>query len=96
MAKTTFRDIATAESRDYERSATYSAVGRSYCYITCPFCRERVKVYIWSLAGGGKRCPCGALHGSLGATYKKAETKEPDHGMEADLPGRDHAGPAGQ
>jgi hypothetical protein len=72
MAKTTYRDIRTAERRDHERSATTSAFGRSCCYITCPFCHERIKAYIWSLAGGGKRCPCGALHGSLGASYKKA------------------------
>ena len=71
---TTYRDIKTAERRDHERTGTISAFGRSYCYITCPFCGTEVKTYIWSLSGGGKRCPCGALHGSLGATYKKGPT----------------------
>jgi hypothetical protein len=72
MAKvTTYRDIAIAEARPHDRSDTYAAVGRSYCYITCPFCGERVRAYVWSLAGGGKRCPCGALHGSLGQSHKK-------------------------
>jgi hypothetical protein len=71
--KTTFRDAAEADQREHERSATSSLFGRSFCYITCPFCHERVRAYVWSLAGGGKRCPCGALHGNLGMTYKKPE-----------------------
>ena len=73
MAKMTFRDIATAERREHERSATVSAFGRSYCTITCPFCGAQVRAYIWSLCGGGKRCPCGTLHGSMGQTYKKPD-----------------------
>jgi hypothetical protein len=73
MAKTTFRDIADAEGRPHMRSATYALFGRSFCRITCPFCGARVKAYVWSLAGGGKRCPCGALHGNFGMTYKKSE-----------------------
>jgi len=33
------------------------------CLITCPFCETDVIAYVWSLAGGGKKCPtCGALH----------------------------------
>lgn len=34
--------------------------GRSTGYIDCPFCSEAVLVFLWSLAGGGKRCACGA------------------------------------
>lgn len=37
-------------------------VGRSYAYLDCPFCGAQVKVFIWSLAGGGKKCTCGAKH----------------------------------
>jgi hypothetical protein len=59
------------EVREHERSAAHSAVGRSYCYVACPFCGESVKAYIWSLAGSGKRCPCGAVHGSYGLSRKK-------------------------
>ena len=71
--KTTFKDLEVAECREHERTGTYSAFGRSYCYITCPFCNESVKAYIWSLAAGGKRCSCGALHTNYGNTYKKVK-----------------------
>jgi hypothetical protein len=74
MGKTTYKDIGTAERREHERTDGYSvASGRSHCYITCPFCGESVKAYLWSLAGGGKRCTCGALHDNYGHTHKKAE-----------------------
>ena len=73
MAKTTYKDMAEAEQRDHWSTAVRPAFGRSYCYITCPFCGQDVKAFIWSLCGGGKRCPCGALHCSNGVTYKKKE-----------------------
>ena len=41
--------------------------GRSRGWITCPFCAEKVLCYLWSLAGSGKRCGCGALLTSIGA-----------------------------
>ena len=59
--------------RDYKRTGKYSQFGRSYCYITCPFCNEEVKAYIWSLAGCGKKCSCGAVHTYYGFTAKKIE-----------------------
>ena len=42
-----------------------SEMGRSYIWIECPFCSSAaVKGYIWSLAGGGKRCEeCDSLIG---------------------------------
>ena len=59
------------ENREHTRTATYSRVGRSFCYITCPFCGHEVRAYIWSLAGCGKRCPgCGAIHTNFGITGK--------------------------
>lgn len=27
----------------------------------CPFCGTEVKLYLWSLAGSGKKCTCGAM-----------------------------------
>ena len=73
--KTTYRHITDprCEHREHERSATRPGVGRSYCYITCPFCGARVQAFIWSLSGGGKRCPCGAIHFSHGMTYRMPE-----------------------
>jgi len=57
------------ETKQHERSRTYSQFGTSYCYIKCPFCGAEVRAYVWSLAGGGKKCTCGALHGSYGMTF---------------------------
>lgn len=37
--------------------------GRSTMMVRCPFCGEEFEVYIWSFAGSGKRCSCGALLG---------------------------------
>lgn len=70
--KTRFIDIRRpdCEMREHTRSSTRSRFGRSYCLIACPFCQSEVVAYIWSLAGGGKRCPCGAIHSSQGSTYK--------------------------
>lgn len=64
------------ESKPHERTGTTSQFGRSYFYITCPYCSTEVKAYIWSLAGGGKRCPgCKAMHTNYGVTIAP-KTKE--------------------
>ena len=34
--------------------------------VKCPFCGRELEVYIWSFAGSGKRCSCGALLGMYG------------------------------
>jgi len=62
------------ESRAHERTVRHAyQVGRSYCYIRCPFCDLTVKAYVWSLAGGGKKCPrCGALHTYSGRSIKRS------------------------
>lgn len=69
------------ETKTHTRTATVSTFGRSYCYITCPFCSAVVKAYIWSLNGSGKKCNCGALHGGWGQTIKnykpEKENKKP-------------------
>ena len=44
--------------------------GRSTMIIVCPFCGLHVTVYRWSVRGGGKQCPCGALLGGLSLAYK--------------------------
>ena len=61
------------EEREYEARGGRSEVGRSTAYLTCPFCGTEVKAYIWSLAGSGKRCTCGAKFNSYG-TARKAST----------------------
>lgn len=30
----------------------------------CPFCKAQTKAFWWSLAGGGKKCDCGAKYDS--------------------------------
>ena len=45
-----------AEGNDVSVTPTASA----YWKILCPFCEETVQAFKWSLAGGGKRCHCGA------------------------------------
>ena len=46
--------------------------GRSTQWVLCPYCGTWTECYIWSLAGRGKRCACGALHHWL-----NNETKAP-------------------
>jgi hypothetical protein len=55
-------------------------MGRSSVDIKCPFCDSTTTAFLWSLAGGGKRCGgrnCGAMHGSLGITYRLKEVPTP-------------------
>lgn len=44
-----------------------SEMGRRRIEISCPFCFATFWAFVWSLAGGGKRCPnCRAMFGSTG------------------------------
>lgn len=67
------------ESRSFEvltRSADADRNGyRTQKTITaaCPFCGAHVKIFVWSLAGGGKLCTCGAKFGSGGQAQKVIE-----------------------
>lgn len=61
----------TKEEIEYTRSPGPSTMGRSIVYITCGFCGKTVTAYLWSLAGGGKKCPCGALHNAYGTSTRK-------------------------
>ena len=51
-------------------TVVYSEVGRTAVWLTCPWCQTRVDAFLWSLAGSGKRCQCGALCGQIGAWKK--------------------------
>jgi len=50
------------ESRPFVARSGRSTHGRSIVYITCPFCAYTMLCYRWSIAGSGRRCPCGAKH----------------------------------
>ncbi len=64
--------IDQAESRPYTIHAEIAEPnGRSFIRFVCPFCGERIKAYVWSLHGGGKRCPrCRAYFGAFGKGYR--------------------------
>ena len=42
--------------------------GRSTVTVRCPFCEVETEARLWSLAGSGKRCECGALLKRYNAT----------------------------
>jgi hypothetical protein len=52
----------SVESRLHDRTTISSTVGRTVVAILCPFCGVTTEAYLWSLAGSGKRCECGAVH----------------------------------
>jgi hypothetical protein len=54
------------EKREYTYINLSRKRGRSSILITCPFCERKVVAYVWSLAGSGKKCSCGAHHHWLG------------------------------
>ncbi len=43
-------------------------MGRTRWIFDCPACGVEVVGFLWSLAGRGKRCVCGALHTMTGTT----------------------------
>lgn len=48
--------------------------GRSAVLIRCPWCGTDTEARVWSLAGRGKRCECGALFtGPVGTANAVAE-----------------------
>jgi hypothetical protein len=51
-----------SEYRSYTIIRKGSEHGRSFIEIRCPFCGVVVIAYLWSLAGSGKLCDCGAKH----------------------------------
>lgn len=70
--RTTVADFHTpaCESKPYTMTQVYSNVGRTRVDLDCPYCGRTVVAFLWSLSGGGKRCPCGAFFGSRGTAYK--------------------------
>jgi hypothetical protein len=64
-AKNQVIEVRTSETYGYRGD-----FGRASIMIICPFCKAHLRGYIWSLAGGGKKCSCGALHGTNRA-YKE-------------------------
>jgi len=62
------------ESRDYPGyTRKWSEHGKARVQVNCPFCKQPVIAYLWSLSGGGKRCYCGAMFGSSGVFHHFAD-----------------------
>lgn len=82
--KPSFLGEHTIEMRHIDRIDTYyRSNGRSEAFFTCPFCSRSVTARTWSLAGGGKRCECGAMIGwrmSLGEHSAYHWIDESKHG----------------
>jgi hypothetical protein len=49
-------DKNKAEKRPIVIEPGFHEFGRSRGFVQCPFCGLRNRVYLWSFAGGGKRC----------------------------------------
>lgn len=54
----------------------------NYSICRCPFCQGETKAFWWSLAGGGKKCSCGAKYNQglmyappTGTVFDKAKCK---------------------
>lgn len=62
-------NLSEREIRPHEKYGYSAQFGRANVQVKCPFCFHTVTAYVWSLAGGGKKCKCGALHGSFGMTF---------------------------
>jgi len=60
------------EHRTHKTRPGQHEMGRSTEWVQCPYCLTWTECYKWSLAGRGKRCPCGALH-----HWHKNETDAP-------------------
>lgn len=62
------------ETKEINRPYAYSGShGKSTALVDCPFCQEKaIIIYVWSFAGGGKKCPnCGAMLSNYNATRVK-------------------------
>ena len=76
-----FQDVGQLPEKIETRNYTVNRTGLEHTssntvYFDCPFCKNEVKAYLWSLCGGGKRCDCGALFGSYGSGYHWKTTTE--------------------
>ncbi len=71
-------EMPHVESRRYFTTERHEMVGRTSEVATCPFCGAKVVVFVWSLAGSGKRCECGALFGSFSRTRETRREGDPD------------------
>jgi len=83
----------SVEERPYRTSNRVRMMGRTSEVAECPFCGRSVVIYLWAIAGNGKKkCPCGAaLHDDRVARKLVEMPANPNHAH----PGRDADGEPG-
>ena len=75
--KATVSSNGKYEMRQHRKYGYVSDFGKSTVEIVCPFCGKHIRAYVWSLAGKGKKCYCGVLHGSWGVSMRKMRVPLP-------------------
>jgi hypothetical protein len=62
------------EARPYTARNRVAAMGKSSVMAECPFCDASVLIFLWAIAGNGKKlCTCGAALHSDGIARKLVE-----------------------
>lgn len=62
------------QERPYTTGGQVRAMGKSSVVAACPFCGSSVTIYLWSIAGNGKKlCSCGAALHADGLARKLVE-----------------------
>ena len=64
------------EMRPYTTGCYRGEHGHSTLEVFCPFCGTEWDVYVWSFAGSGKRCLCGAMMSLRGGAWRKVNPKD--------------------
>ena len=67
------------QERPYTTGGHVRSMGKSSVVATCPFCASSVTIYLWSIAGNGKKlCSCGAALHADGLARKLVEISPSD------------------
>ena len=62
------------QERPYTTGGHVRTMGKSSVVAACPFCASAVTIYLWSIAGNGKKlCACGAALHADGLARKLVE-----------------------
>ena len=73
------------QERPFSTHGRTSTMGRSSVVAECPFCGAVVVIFLWSIAGNGKKlCPCGAALHADRIARKLVELPDPNNHREPD------------
>lgn len=68
----TSNSTETRQVDGYKRK--WSEMGKTRISVDCAFCGTEMIAYLWSLAGSGKKCQCGAMLHADGSMTKDMTT----------------------